>query len=79
MPDMTTIKVPKELRDAVMSSARSEGLTAAEFLARITREHARTQRFAAVRKAYAEADPDRDYVEITEAWDDAAADGLSDA
>lgn len=76
---MTTIKVPKELRDAVMSSARAEGLTAAEFLARITREHARSQRFAAVQRAYAEAGADRDYVEITEAWDEAGADGLSDA
>jgi len=79
MTEMTTIKVPKALRESVMSSARAEGLTAAEFLELLTREHARNQRFAAVRQAYATAARDPDYAEITEAWDEAAADGLADA
>ncbi len=39
MTDLTTIKVPKTLRDAVMRSARAEGLTAAEFL-QLHSEHA---------------------------------------
>ncbi|GAB3759198.1 toxin-antitoxin system protein [Microlunatus parietis] len=79
MPEMTTIKVPKELRETVMRSARAEGLTAAEFLQRVTDEHARAQRFAAVRQAYAGGGRDCDYDEVTEAWDQAADDGLTDA
>lgn len=81
MTDTTTIKVSKSLRETVMQAARAEGLTAAEFLARVTEEHARSRRFAAVREAYAEsaADRDRDYDEITDAWGEAAADGLADA
>jgi len=79
MSEMTTIKVPKALRDSVMSSARAEGLTAAEFLKLLTQEHARNQRFAAVRQAYATARHDPDYEEITEDWNEATADGLADA
>ena len=79
MTDMTTIKVPKSLREHVTRSARAEGLTAAEFLKLIIEEHSRKQRFAAVRKAYDTAGRDRDYDEITEAWDRAATDGLADA
>lgn len=79
MSEMTTIKVPKELRETVMKSARAEGLTAAEFLQQVTEEHARHLRFAAVRQAYAGSGRDRDYDEITAAWDEAAGDGLVDA
>lgn len=79
MPELTTIKVPKALRESVMRSARAEGLTAAEFLELVTEEHARSQRFAAVRRAYATTGRDRDYDEITESWNQAAADGLADA
>lgn len=79
MTDMTTIKVPKALRESVMRSARAEGLTAAQFLELLTQEHARTRRFAAVRQAYATDGRDHDYDEITDAWNEAAADGLDDA
>lgn len=84
---MTSLKVPKHVRDTVMRSARAEGLTAAEFLQRVTEEHARHQRFAAVRRAYADRPngpdstdgTDGDYDEITAAWDEAGEDGLADA
>ena len=82
MADTTTIKVPKGLRETVMRSARAEGLTAAEFLAKVTEEHARTRRFDAVRQAYATAATaghDRDYQGITDAWDAAVDDDLADA
>lgn len=79
MSEMTSIKVPKHVRDTVMRSARAEGLTAAEFLQRVTEEHARHQRFAAVRQAYADSARDSDYDEITAAWDEAGEDGLADA
>lgn len=65
-----------------MRSARAEGLTAAEFLAKVIEEHARARRFEAVRQAYANAataGQDRDYQEITDAWDVAVADDLADA
>ena len=76
---MTSLKVPKHVRDTVMRSARAEGLTAAEFLQRVTEEHARHLRFAAVRRAYADSGRDGDYDELTAAWDEAGEDGLADA
>ncbi|HZX04001.1 hypothetical protein [Kribbella sp.] len=79
MSEMTSLKVPKHVRDTVMRCARAEGLTAAEFLQRVTEEHARHQRFAAVRRAYAESSRDSDYDELTTAWDEAGEDGLADA
>ncbi|GAA3091334.1 hypothetical protein JOF29_006860 [Kribbella aluminosa] len=79
MSEMTSLKVPKHVRDSIMRSARAEGLTAAEFLQRVTDEHARHQRFAAVRRAYAEGNRDSDYDEVTAAWDEAGEDGLADA
>jgi hypothetical protein len=79
MSELTTIKVPKVLRETVMRSARAEGLTAAEFLQLVTEEHVRRQRFAAVREAYAAAGRDHDYADVTETWDTAIADGLDDA
>ncbi|MFF0269766.1 hypothetical protein [Kribbella sp. NPDC004536] len=79
MSEMTSLKVPKHVRDTVMRSARAEGLTAAEFLQRVTEEHARHQRFAAVRRAYADSGRDADYDELTEVWDEAGEDGLADA
>lgn len=79
MTDVTTIKIPKTLRDEVMRSARAEGLTAAEVLQLVTQEHARRQRFAEVRQAYATAPADPDYTGLTEVWESAVHDGLDDA
>lgn len=78
MADLTTIKVPKDLRDTVMQSARAEGMTAAEFLELVTDEHARRRRFEAVRSAYASMTGDQDYAELTAEWDQAASDGLGE-
>ena len=78
MADLTTIKVPKGLRDTVMRSARAEGLTAAEFLGLVTDEHARRRRFEAVRSAYASTADDQDYADLTADWDRAADDGLGE-
>ncbi|WP_152364678.1 hypothetical protein [Microlunatus speluncae] len=81
MSESATIKVPKDLRDSVMKAARTEGMTAAEYLRLVTNEHARRQRFDRVRAAYARAAdaPDDDYDDLTAAWDEAAGDGLDDA
>jgi hypothetical protein len=45
----------------------------------VIEDHARHQRFLAVRQAYAASSTDSDYEEITTAWDDALEDGLADS
>ena len=79
MSDLTTIKVPKDLRVVIMEMARAEGLTAAELIQRLIADRNRHDRMAQVRKAYTDAQPDQDYTDLTYAWDEAAADGLRDA
>lgn len=79
MTDMTTIKVPKLLREEIATSARTEGLTAAAFLEHLLAEHSRAQRFVAIREAYARSAQDPADSEITEIWDRALGDGLDDA
>jgi len=65
---MTTIKVPKSLRDRISRDAARAGLTAAGFLATLLAAHERAERFDSVRQAYA-APPDPGYVAETEQWD----------
>lgn len=79
MTDMTTIKVPKALRSEIAHSARTEGLTAAAFLEQLLAEHARAQRFVAIRDAYAETSNHSTEKESLAIWDQALADGLDDA
>ena len=75
MPEvLTTIKVPKSLRERIAVRAREQRMTAAEVVAELLDEADRRSRFAAVREAYATPDPS--YREETEAWDSLADDGL---
>jgi len=75
MPEpLTTLKVPKALRERISRQAAAEGSTAAGLLARLLDEHDRRLRFEAVRAAYAE--PDASYRDETADWDVALADGL---
>jgi hypothetical protein len=71
---MTTIKVPKQLRQRVADGAAREGLTAADLISTLLDEYERRRRFDAVRQAYAADDPT--YIEETEVWDAAIGDGL---
>lgn len=71
---LTTIKVPKTLRTRIATLARQRRRTAAEVIEELLDEADRRARFAAVREAYADADPS--YADETEAWDTLAADGL---
>jgi predicted transcriptional regulator len=84
---LTTIKVPVELRDRVSEDARARGVSMSALLAELVDEYERAQRFAAVRRAYADlpaADDYEtddyetdDYAAETREWDSAlAADGL---
>lgn len=76
---LTTIKVPRTLRDRINHDAAGRGVPAATFIAALLDEYERAQRFAAVRKAYADQDADDDYAAEVVAWDATAADGLADA
>ncbi len=74
---MTTIKVPKELRERISRDAARRGVTAAALISDLLDRDEREQRLAAVGEAYAAA-PDADYAEETTAWDAASADGLAE-
>ena len=75
MPDgLTTVKLPKSLRERLAARARQQRMTAAEVVAELLDEADRRARFDAVREAYAHADAS--YLEETEAWDSLADDGL---
>ncbi len=75
MPDtVTTIKVPRSLRERIAARAGQQRMTAAELIADLLDEADRRARFEAVREAYASTDAS--YREETEAWDSLADDGL---
>ena len=75
MPDaVTTINVPKRLRERITTRARRQRMTAAEVIAELLDEADQRARFEAVRVAYASVDTS--YREETEAWDSLAGDGL---
>jgi hypothetical protein len=71
---LTTIKVPKSLRERIALRAKPQGMTAAEVVAELLDDADRRARFDAVREAYAQ--PDDSYWEESEAWDTLADDGL---
>jgi hypothetical protein len=75
MPDtVTTIKVPRSLRERIAARAVQQRMTSAEVIAELLDEADRRARFEAVREAYASTDAS--YREETEAWDSLADDGL---
>ena len=77
MPEpMTTIKVPRSLRDRISREASRDGSTAAALLARLLDEHDRETRFRSVRAAYAEVD--HAYRDESAEWDATLADGWED-
>jgi hypothetical protein len=76
MPEtVTTIKVPRSLRERIAARAGQQRMTAAEVIAELLDDADRRARFQAVREAYASTD-DASYREETEAWDSLADDGL---
>jgi hypothetical protein len=75
MPDVTTIKVPRLLRERISRDASARGVTAAALLTELVDRYEREQRLAAVGDAYA-AGPDAAYADDTAAWDETNADGL---
>lgn len=71
---LTTIKVPKSLRERIAARAGEKRMTAAEVIAGLLDDADRRARFDAVREAYAHADTS--YQDETQAWDALADDGL---
>ena len=73
---MTTIKVPKHLRERLSRHAGRAGLTAAALISDLLDERERQARFEAVRHAF-EASADDAYAAETQEWDSLAGDGLA--
>jgi len=75
MTDVTTIKVPRALRERISQGASQRGVTAATLIGELLDRYERDRRLDAVGRAYA-THPDDGYLEETAAWDEAADDGL---
>jgi hypothetical protein len=71
---VTTVKVPRSLRERIARDAAQTGQTAAGFLATVVERWEREQRLALVRRAYEARDDS--YTEETNAWDAVDGDGL---
>ncbi len=71
---VTTVKVPRSLRERIARGAAETGQTASGFLATVVGRWEREQRLAAVRRASMTAD--RAYRSETAAWEVGGADGL---
>lgn len=76
MPDTTTIKVPRALRERISQDASRRGITAASLISELLDGYEREQRFHAVGEAYAASAADGQLEETAE-WDGAADDGLT--
>ncbi len=71
---VTTVKVPRSLRERIARNAAATGQSAAAFLADAVDRWERDQRLAAVRAAYS-GSTDSDYRAEINAWDQTAVDG----
>ena len=76
---MTTIKVPKHLRERLSRNAGRAGLTAAALISDLLDERERQARFDAVRHAYETSTDDAGdaHAAETQEWDSLAGDGLA--
>ncbi|MGI8721490.1 MAG: hypothetical protein ACR2JG_04605 [Geodermatophilaceae bacterium] len=77
MSDVTTIKVPRALRERISRAGRHRGVTAAVLIGELLDSYDRERRLAAVSQAD-DVSADAHYVEETAAWDKAADDGLKE-
>lgn len=71
---VTTVKVPRSLRERIARDAASTGQTAAAFLTDAVERWEREQRFESVRKAYSRSDAE--YLAESMEWDTTSTDGL---
>jgi hypothetical protein len=75
MSDLTTIKVPRELRERVSRDARLHGLTAAGLISSLLDDLERADRLRSVGDAYAKGVDSEDTADLSD-WDQASSDGL---
>ena len=74
---VTTVKVPRSLRERISRDAAEAGQTAAEFLGTVVDRWERERRLSAVEHSYrARGDVDRSYQDETAAWQVTDADGF---
>jgi hypothetical protein len=76
MSDVSTIKLPRVLRDRIVAGAASGRVALADFLDRLLARHHRERRLAAVGRAYG-AEHDADYRQLTDEWGETSTDGRS--
>jgi hypothetical protein len=74
---ITTVKVPRSLRERIARDAASSGQTAAAFLAEAIGRWERDRRLEAVRNAYA-TPPDSEYGADIRLWEMTSGDGPPD-
>ena len=78
MTDVTTIKVPRALRERISQGAARRGVSAASLIGELLDRYEREQRLAAVGDAYAATGAEAGYVAETAAWDEVMTDGLAE-
>ena len=77
MSDVTTIKVPRALRDRVSKAASQRGVSAASLVDELLNRYEREQRLTAVGNAYKTVEAETCVGEM-EAWDESLSDGLDE-
>ena len=77
--EVTTIKVSKELRDRLMTHARAQGLTLAQFIEQVLVERQRAQLFEGMREAFSRTSHEEwtQYLAELREWDATLRDGLA--
>jgi hypothetical protein len=75
---ITTIKVPRYLRDYLKRSAKKHDDTMAEYLESIVKRDQRDQRLARLRRDLQISPPDRTYRCEIDQWDAIASEGLDE-
>ena len=76
--EVTTIKVSKDLRDRLMTDARAQGLTLAQFIEQVLVERQRAQLFEDMRVAFSRTSHEdwAQYLAELRDWDATLRDGL---
>ena len=78
MTDVTTIKVPRALRERISQAAARRGVSAASLIGELLDRYEREQRLAAVGAAYTAARAESGHADERAAWDEVMADGLAE-
>jgi hypothetical protein len=75
---ITTIKVPKYIRDYIKKSAEKHDNTIAEYLEIVLKKDERDKRIARLRREMCKNPPDATYFAEVDRWDELAGEGLDE-